>query len=194
MNNLRATGLLQSQPQASQTASQVQVASSPAQDTSSEAQLGNLESVTSTTSSAILNCSDISSSQPSFTANVEAAKSGFVSAAISLHSRVPMKTKEKIWNNEFVELSTLQDEEVDDITISVKSGKTTTTGSARKKFISIEQLTDAFNVFASVYRLKFPEQSEQLSIYLNTIRKISNENGHRHYYDINFRNIRQSIG
>ena len=197
MNNLRATGLLQSQPQASQTASQVQVASSPVQGTSSESQLGNdfgsLAS-SSTTSSAILNCSDISSSQSSFTANVEAAKSGFVSAAIPLHSRVPMKTKEKIWNNEFVEFSTLHDEEVDDITISVKSGKITTTGSARKKFMSIEQWTDAFNVFASVYRLKFPEQSEQLFIYLNTIRKISSENGHWHYYDINFRKIRQSIG
>ena len=170
---------------------------SPAQGTSSEAQLGNgfasLAS-SSTTSSAILNSSDISSSQSSFTANVEAAISGFVSAAIPLHSRVPMKTKEKIWNKEFAEFSTLHDEEVDDIMISVKSGKITTTGLARKKFMSIEQRTDAFSVFASVYRLKFPEQSEQLSIYLNTIIKISSENGHWHYYDINFRKIRQSIG
>lgn len=197
MDNLRATGLLQSQPRVSQTVSQAQVASSPAQGTSSESQLGNdFESLASstTTSAAILNNSDVSSSQSSFTANVEAAKSGFVSAAIPLHSRVPMRTKEKIWNNEFVEFSTLHDEEVDDITISVKSGKITTTGSAKKKFMSIEQWTDAFNVFASVYRLKFPEQSEQLSIYLNTVRKISNGNGHWHYYDINFRKIRQSIG
>ena len=45
--------------------------------------------------------------QFSFTAKVAASKSGFVSAAIPLHSRVPVKTKEKIWNNEFVVLSTL---------------------------------------------------------------------------------------
>ena len=34
-----------------------------------------------------------------FTAHIEAAKSGFISAAISLHSMVPLKTKEKILNN-----------------------------------------------------------------------------------------------
>ena len=197
MDNLRAVGLLQSHTEASQTVSQTQIASYAAQSTSSDAQLGiNNASSTSSiiSSSAILNSSDISSSQSFFTANVEAAKSGFVSAAIPLHSRVPMRTKERIWNNEFVELSTLYDEDIEDITISVKSGHITTTGSAKKKFMSIEQWTDAFNVFASVCRLKFPEQSEQLSIYLNTVRKISNENGHWHDYDVNFRKIRQSIG
>ena len=65
----------------------------------------------------------MSFTQSSFNAHVDAAKSGFISAAIPLHSRVLMKTKEMIWNNEFVELSTLYDGETDDVTISLKSGE-----------------------------------------------------------------------
>ena len=124
------------------------------------------------------------------TAFNEAAKSGFVSAAVPLHYRVPIKTKEKIWSNEFVELSNLQDEVEDGVTIKVKSGEITTTGNARRKFLNIEQWTDAFNVFASVYRLKYPEQAEQLASYMGIVRKISNEGGAWYYYDTNFRKIR----
>ena len=65
----------------------------------------------------------------------------FISVAIQLHSRGPMKTKEMIWNewnNEFVELSTLYDGETDNVTISLKSGKISTTNSAKRKFMCIE--------------------------------------------------------
>lgn len=131
-----------------------------------------------------------SSASVSFAAHTDAAKTGFVSAAIPLHSRVPMKTKEKIWADEYVELSTLQDENVDDVTISVQSGQISTTSSAKKKFLTIEQWTDAFGVFSSVYRLKYPSQSEQLSTYMGVVRKIANEKGAWHYYDTNFRKIK----
>ena len=59
-----------------------------------------------------------------------------------------------------MELSTLQDETEDGVTIKFKDGEISSTGSARRKFLSIEQWTDAFNVLASVYRLKYPEQAE----------------------------------
>lgn len=134
--------------------------------------------------------SQASSASDSFAAHMDAAKTGFVSAAIPLHSRVPMKTKEKIWADEYVELSTLQDENVDDVTISVQSGQISTTSSAKKKFLTVEQWTDAFGVFSSVYRLKYPSQSEQLSTYMGVVRKIANEKGAWHYYDTNFRKIK----
>lgn len=79
---------------------------------------------------------------------------------------------------------------MDDVTISVKSGHISTTSAAKKKFMSIEQWTDAFSTFSSVYRLKFPGQSEQLSTYMSIVRKISNEKGTWHYYDTNFRKIK----
>ena len=196
MNNLTAAALFNGQTQNPITVSQPQTVSTVSHHVS-PVRIGieNSSALNSDlSSSTLLNSATMSSTQSSFRANVEAAKSGFVSAAIPLLSRVPLKTKEKIWNNELVEFSTLYDEEIDDITISVKSGKITTTNSSKRKFMSIEQWTDAFNVFASVCTLKYPEQSEQLSTYLNTVRKISNENGHWFYYDTNFRKIRQSIG
>ena len=102
----------------------------------------------------------LSFTQSSLNAHVVPAKSGFISAAIPLHSRVPMKTKERIWNNEFVELSILYDGETVHVTISLNSGKISTTNSAKRKFMPIEQWTDAFNVYMSVYRfnLKAPRK------------------------------------
>ena len=79
--------------------------------------INNLSTFTSeaSSSSAGLSGQTMSFAQSSFNAHVDAAKSGFISGAIPLHCRVPMKTKERIWNNEFVELSTLYDEETDDL-------------------------------------------------------------------------------
>ena len=111
----------------------------------------------------------LSFTQSSFNAHVDAAKPGFISAAIPLNSRVPMNTKERIWKNEFGELSTLYDEKTDDVTISLKSGKISTAHFAKRNFMSIEQWTDAFNGYMSVYRLKFADKSEHLSTYLNTV-------------------------
>ncbi|MEW8544673.1 MAG: hypothetical protein AB2693_14195 [Candidatus Thiodiazotropha sp.] len=196
MDNLRAAGLLDNQTQQQTTVTQSQSSSTISSPILTASALGMNISPSlnfGPSSSAVLNSSTIPS-QSSVAAHIEASKSGFVSAAIPLHARVPMKTKEKIWNNEFVEFSTLYDEDSDDITISLKSGKLTPKGPSKKKFMTIEEWTDAFNVFAAVYRIKFPEQSEQLSSYLNTVRKISNENGNWYYYDTNFRRIRHSIG
>ena len=196
INNLRLAGLLQDQTQGQLPITQSQLSSAVSPPVSTAAALGIDIAPSlnfSPSSSATLNNSSIPS-QASVAAHIEAAKSGFVSAAIPLHARVPMKTKEKIWNHEFVELSTLYDEDSDDITISLKSGKLTTKGPSKKRFMTIEEWTDAFNVFSAVYKIKFPEQSEHLSSYLNTVRKISNENGNWYYYDTNFRRIKQSIG
>ena len=105
----------------------------------------------------------MSFTQSSFNAHVEAAESGFISAAIPLHFRVPIKTKKRIWNIEFVELSTSYNGETDNVTISLKSGKISTTNSAKRKCMSIEQWTDAFNVYMSVYRLN-PYSAKKKSI------------------------------
>lgn len=149
INNLRAAGLLQDQTQRQLTITETQSSSAVSPPVSTAAALGmdiapSLNFIPS--SSTVLNNSNIPS-QASVAAHTEAAKSGFVSAAIPLHARVPMKTKEKIWNHEFVELSTLYDEDSGDITISLKSGKLIQKGPSKKKFMTIEEWTDAFNVF-----------------------------------------------
>ena len=123
LNNLRAAGLFERDHN--------QVSGFPNQ-LSNERQISpEVEGINNTipftseasSSSAGFSGQTMSFAQSPLNAHVDAAKSGFISAAIPLHSRVPMKTKERIWNNEFVELSTLYDEETDNVTISLKSGK-----------------------------------------------------------------------
>ncbi len=141
--------------------------------------------------SVVVESSSIVSPSTDFLAEISAAKSGFVSSTLPMHFRVPLKTKEKIWAGDYVELSTLQQEESEDITISLKSGQVSANQSLKRKFLSIEAWTDAFSIYASVYRQKFPEQSEQLSSYMGTIRKIASEHGAWFYYDMNFRKLRR---
>ena len=102
---------------------------------------------------------------------------------------VPLKKREQIWRGEFVELSTLEDEEPDDILFNIKTGKVTS-ASSKKKFLTIEQWTDAFSIYASVYRTKFPEEAEALASYRSLDRRIAAEGGGWYNYDRQFRKLK----
>lgn len=104
-------------------------------------------------------------------------KQKFVSPRVPLHASVSAKTKEKIWSGDFVDLSTLKDADVEELTFNIRTGAISSTVSSKKKFLSIEQWTDAFNTFASVYRLKYPAEAEGLSAYMGLIRQIADKNG-----------------
>lgn len=58
----------------------------------------------------------------------------------------------------------------------------------RRRFITIEQWTDAFAKFASVMRLKYPDSTDALAQYSATVRYIAKSSGNWHYYDTQFRN------
>ena len=59
---------------------------------------------------------------------------------------VPQKKKEKIWANEYIDLSTLMEDDVDDISFNIRTGAVSSTTPNKRKFITIEQWTDAFNI------------------------------------------------
>lgn len=82
-----------------------------------------------------------------------------------MHMRLSIQMRERIWSGEYVELSNLVEEEVDDITINIKSGKISTKPTDPEKFMNIEQWTDAFSLYSKVYSLKYPQRAEQLSSY-----------------------------
>ena len=110
-----------------------------------------------------------------FSREEESAKQNrFVCPRIPLHAKVPMKNKEKNWAGEFIELSTLQG---DDLLFNVRTGAVSSKTPRMKRFMSIEQWTDAFNIFASVYRLKYPSEADGLSAYTSLVRQIAERNG-----------------
>ena len=114
-----------------------------------------------------------STSAPCSDTNPQNNSNKFVSSRIPLHATVSDKKKEKIWSGEFIELSTLQDDDVEDLTFNVRTGAVSTSSTQRKTFMSIEQWTDAFNIFSSVYRIKYPAEAEGLSSYMSLIRQIA---------------------
>ena len=114
-----------------------------------------------------------STSAPCSDTNPQNNRNKFVSSRIQLHATVSDKKKEKIWSGEFIELSTLQDDDVEDLTFNVRTRAVSTSSTQRKKFMSIEQWTDAFNIFSSVYRIKYPAEAEGLSSYMSLIRQIA---------------------
>ena len=113
----------------------------------------------------------------------------FVPSKLPLHAMVPLKKREQIWRGEFVELSTLQEEEPEEFMFNIRTGKVSSNAS-KKKFLNIEQWTDAFLVFSSVYRIKFPQEAEALASYMSLIRRIANEGGGWYNYDRQFRRLK----
>ena len=118
-------------------------------------------------------------------------KTRFTSSRVPLHATVNLKKKEKIWANEFIELSTLQEDEVKDISFNIHTGAVSS-NTSKKKFLAIEQWTDAFNIYASVRRLKYPEEAKGLAAYMGVVHRIAQERGSWHFYDTNFRRLRQT--
>lgn len=122
---------------------------------------------------------------------------GFQSATLPLHSFVALKIKEKIWNSEFIDLSTAFNDKAEDeskFSLSFdKSGSTKITQKPKKKFITIEQWTDSFAKFASVLRLKYPDLADPLAQYSSTVRGIAKAKGNWYYYDTQFRKLKQNV-
>ncbi|XP_045184056.2 uncharacterized protein LOC123542322 [Mercenaria mercenaria] len=86
------------------------------------------------------------------------------SPTIPLYASVPTKIKKKIWSNEYLDFSTAfnKTQESFQFTIS-QEGVSSISQTHVKKFITIEQWTDTFAIFSSVYRQRYPEQAEQLA-------------------------------
>ena len=64
----------------------------------------------------------------------------------------------------------------DDILFNIKTGKVSSAAS-EKTIFTIEQLTDDFCIYTSVYRIKFPEEAEALAFYIGLIRRKAAEGG-----------------
>ena len=78
------------------------------------------------------------------------------------------------------------------MSLNFRSGQISSSGSSKIKFLSIEQWTDAFNIFASVRRVRFPSEADGLAAYINLIQRIAHEKGSWFFYDSTFRKLKQT--
>ena len=121
------------------------------------------------------------------------------SAPLPLDFAVSQDLRNKIWNNEFVDLGdllhpvqakqtklALQKDENGDDAICFVNG-------AKKAPRSINEWSSAFAIFTAVYTSKFPSEVAKLLKYSEVVRQIASEGGNFNLYDMTFRKLRQTI-
>ncbi|XP_069109002.1 uncharacterized protein, partial [Argopecten irradians] len=111
-----------------------------------------------------------------------------------LYQKVAPKLRQKIWDGEFLDLSQILDEQTaPKYTLQLDdSGSVGLTQANQKKFLNIERWTDAFSIFSSVYRQKYPEATEGLATYQHVVRNIAKAGGAWYTYDTSFRRLKQT--
>ena len=123
----------------------------------------------------------------------------FSNVTFDLESRVSDRLKAKIWVNEYIDFVSL-------LTVSPKETKYHLSVTSdndnpslhfehvkpRRKNLTIDQWLTAFNVFVAVYTVKAPNSISSLMKYCKVVRDIAAKEGNWHYYEEQFRFLRQS--
>ena len=161
-----------------------------------EANVGNLSASDSILNSPVQNI--ISSGTPSTDTHplVRDRRGAMLTKARPLHYGLSSKLKSHIWDDKFVDFSTLLTSEPDQhstvlstnddevITLSIKSH-------SKRQPLSIIRWQQAFDIFSCVYTQKYPDQSQGLLQYSALIKEIYSDGGDWLFYDENFRKWRE---
>lgn len=125
----------------------------------------------------------------------------YIDSPRPLGSYVPKRLKEKIFNNEFIEFERLLDTKYQD-EYALKftpsgNGATVCFGPSQKSkpITDVHQWTSAFNIFASIYLEKFPNDARRLFKYCETVRELAKLHPGLAWklYDFDFQNLKQEI-
>lgn len=117
------------------------------------------------------------------------------SDGIPLGATVPMKIKNKIWNNEFIEIKTLlPNHKEDPLSVSIVPGAITLQQTSKKIPLSLNQWTTCFHIFMAIYIEKKSDEASHLLKYCEFIRELSYDHGDSawRFYDESFRRLRET--
>ena len=128
----------------------------------------------------------------------------FTSVSVPLASRVSSKIKAKIWAKKYINFgSLLSDSPQQEGKYSLSMTPSVAGSSSQpqltlepchvsKKIANISQWVSAFNIFVSVYAERFNNYTPQLMKYCEVVRDLAAKGGDWHWYDEQFRYVRQS--
>ena len=110
------------------------------------------------------------------------AQSTFCSTTTPLDSNVSLKTKNKVWAQEYVDLGVFvssRTDEDEEFTINFSSsGKLSLQPVAKKGNVrDLTQWVAAFHVYMAVYLEKFPQAARSMIQYIKTIRDVDKSGG-----------------
>jgi len=127
----------------------------------------------------------------------------FYSIAVPLGSRISSNLKTKIWAEEFIDFGSLLDTSPNpdkySLSFTAPSNGTATTNpqftfepvKTPRKISSLNDWISAFHTFVAIYSLKHPLETPKLMKFCETIQDIDSRGGDWHYYDEQFRYLRQ---
>ena len=115
----------------------------------------------------------------------------------SVAPNCPKKMKHKIWRKDFVNLSTLYfGSDSSNVETHIKKTRESTVTSVKqaptKKLTSILSWSRAFQLYASIYTLKFPNEGSMLFQYMSLVQTLANSRVDFIQYDEKFRML-QSV-
>lgn len=118
---------------------------------------------------------------------------------IPLGSHVPLKIKEKIWNNDFIDIGSLLPKNINietwsvtfssnEVTVNTKQNNT-----KQKHINSFTDWIEAFNIFMAIFIQRFPDQAPFMLKYISIIKEIHDLRGLDAclFYDETFRTLRK---
>ncbi|XP_033749321.1 uncharacterized protein LOC117334012 [Pecten maximus] len=119
------------------------------------------------------------------------------SVSDQLGDHVHASVKEKIWKNEYLDLGVLSDLDPElgmrQNVVFINGSLQLRVAQAKSKVNNIEEWTNAFLIYTSIYLVKWPERAQELIKYMSTVRfAAKNFNGFGwKNYDVQFR-LRQA--
>lgn len=63
-----------------------------------------------------------------------------------------------------------------------------------KKILNLDQWLSAFFIFSAIYLQRYPNESEALLMYVETVRRLEKKGGNWRYYDEQFRKLKKPLG
>uniref|UniRef100_A0A8W8I4T9 Retrotransposon gag domain-containing protein n=1 Tax=Magallana gigas TaxID=29159 RepID=A0A8W8I4T9_MAGGI len=124
---------------------------------------------------------------------------GFVSTAVPIDARVSDQTKLKIWSNQYIEFASLLSKDKQKkgkLSIQVEDGdspgkltihQVENDSQSEVTLSSMHDWLTAWNRFAAIYCIKYPEQQAKLAKHLESVRDIADAKGNLKAYDTDFR-------
>ena len=111
--------------------------------------------------------------------------------------KVNEKIRQKIWSDQFIDLASLLDPQVNSeigITITGDPGEPLkfTQNKSNKTIGNLGQWCSAFEIFITIYCQKRPQDLSPLMSYMNAIKTLSHKGGDYFTYDREFRYMRQN--
>ncbi|KAK3107514.1 hypothetical protein FSP39_016300 [Pinctada imbricata] len=119
-----------------------------------------------------------------------------VNEGIPLGNNIPLRLKQKIWNEQFVDFkSLLPNNKETNIAIQIENNSISFNNQhTSQASLSLHQWTNAFFIFIAIYVEKKPHECNNLLKYGFTVRELGSTHGDAawRFYDENFRKLRQS--